>query len=256
MILLNNFKNWKKNRLGGGRISFFATFLSATPPNSFLQAIKEIISGEINNYYVHIDEDNVYPLLEFSGEKYDSIDIMTNVSMPIDMIFLRKDNLAFAKHTMVSIGLTNNFPIEGYKVLEKIILNKNLFLCSFDEPDYLAWQNTKGLSAYKFRGGLIYTKNSLGEKIVDISDRPGRYVFTKYFRYAGSSKMWFGPQIYKYIPQEKLLSFEGAVEIKVIENNITFVNLYESVYDGDEPHNQEVQRRFREHIGIDALKIE
>lgn len=255
MQFLNRFIDWKKNRSFRRRMSFSATFLSEVNPRFFLPILKTILFNNLDKYYIHIDENNVIPLNEFHDHDFERIDIITDKSMAIDMIFLRKDSYDFAKNTMISIGLTNDFSINGYEILEKLILNENLFLGNFDEPDYLTWQNCTSLSAYKYRGGLKFTQNGLNEKIVDISTRPGRCVFTKYFRYAGSSKMWFGPQIYQFIPQEKILSFEGAVEIKIIDHNITFVNLYETVYDGDEPQNQDIQRRFREHIGIDTLKI-
>ena len=124
------------------------------------------------------------------------------------------------------------------------------------EIDYVDWQDARNIDTFKFRGGLKYTKTNHGEKIVDIGERPGRTTFTKYFNYCGASKIWFGPMIYQFISQKLILSFEGAIEVKILKNDITYVHLYEGIYDGDNPGNQEVQRRFREHIGIDSLKIE
>lgn len=137
-----------------------------------------------------------------------------------------------------------------------LIYPNTFYFAYFAEIDYINWQGQYGLSWYKYRGGLNYSKNKHGEKSVDISERPGRMVFTKYFNYCGASEMWFGPLIYSYIPQELILAFEGAIEIKVLEHNITYVHLYEGVYDGDEPGNQEIQKRFREHIRIDEIKVE
>lgn len=134
---------------------------------------------------------------------------------------------------------------------------ETFYFASYSENDYINWQSNDGVvENYKYRGGLKYTKNKYGEKSVDISDRPGRMVFTKYFNYCGASKIWFGPLIFQYIPQELILAFEGAVEIKILENNITYVHLYEDVYDGNEPKSQEVQKEFRDHIKIDGLKVE
>jgi len=138
-----------------------------------------------------------------------------------------------------------------------LIHPETFYFASYSEGDYINWQSNKGVvENYKYRGGLKYAKNQHGEKSVDISDRPGRMVFTKYFNYCGASEMWFGPLIYSYIPQELILTFEGAIEIKVLEHNITYVHLYEGIYDGDEPRNQEVQKKFREHIRIDEIKVE
>ena len=149
------------------------------------------------------------------------------------------------------------FTKSNYSNFPSLIHSEGLYFAYYAELDYIYWQSNGGVVAtYKYRGGLKYTKNKHGIKSIDITDRPGRTVYTKYFNYCGASKMWFGPMIYQYIPQELILQFEGAVEIKVLENNITYVHLYEGIYDGDEPKNQEVQRRFREHIKIDEIKVE
>jgi hypothetical protein len=133
-----------------------------------------------------------------------------------------------------------------------LINPETLFLAYYAEIDYVNWQSMGGaISNYKYQGGLNFTFNKFGEKVVDISDRPGRKLFTKYFNYCGGSELWFGPMIYKYIPQQLILKFEGAIEIKIINNNITYVHLYEGVYDGDDIKNQEIQSRFRKHLNLD-----
>lgn len=255
MFLLDSFTDWRKNRNPGAGTRFGGTFSPELHPMALIPAIKKILSDNIDNYYVQIDESIKIPLGSFNEERI-SFDIHTDLELPIEMIFVRRNVNFSENNTMISVGLSNKFSIDRYRMFEKLILNEQLILGCFEEQDYLFWQNCTGVSAYKYKGGLKYSRNNLGKKIVDVTNRPGRSVFNKKFRYAGSSKMWFGPQIYQYIPQEKVLGFEGAVEIEVLEHNITFLNLYETVYDGDAPNNQEIQRRFRKQIGIDELKIE
>jgi hypothetical protein len=194
-MFFKNFKTWITNRRGRADVCFVASFPKEVRPTSFVDKIKNVLSESIELYYVQLDEENRVSLSNYEGANSNNIRIHSINKIPIENIFIRTDDLKSVKHTMISVGLPNSDSF-NYEALEILLLSENLFLGCFEEIDYLFWQNCTGLSAYKYRGGLKYTKNSLGEKIVDISDRPGRYVFTKYFRYAGSSKMWFGPQIY------------------------------------------------------------
>lgn len=255
---LNWLKDWKHNRNVGKNALFSASFSADLHPNFFIPLIIKLLGNNISEYYLEYNGVADTDIEKYKEIDFQSVDIYTDSKLPIESIFLRKNKYSNSNffHTILSIGLGNTWRAEDYKQLEHLLKSEKLIIGYYEEQDYIFWQNCVATSAYTYKRGLTYTRNSLGEKIVDTAERPGRTIFNKYFRYSGSSKIWFGPEIYQYISQEKILGFEGAVEIKVLEHNITFVNLYETVYDGDEPNNQEVQRRFREHVGIDILKVE
>jgi hypothetical protein len=264
MKIFSAFKDWHLNRKKYGNTYFNSFFSIEYDPNTILPLWAKLIENEIGKFH-NDDSKSEYALDDFLH-----IDLMKEFGSNPNLIksfSLYSDKSATFEYMGISKHIYN--PMEqitfGFNIkhdakfqidFDKLLNSEHLYFGCYFESDYINWQDSIAVSLYEYKKGLEYTKNSIGQKIVDISKRPGRSKYTKHFRYVGASKMWFGPKIYQYIPQEKLLSFKGAVEIRVIEKNITYVNLYETVYDGDEPHNQEVQRRFREHIGIDTLKIE
>jgi hypothetical protein len=262
--IFDRFKHWSKNRVLNQSTRFSITYDFQMDLNVIWGALQNILGDKLYNYSWAYPEDVSYEYLSKNDiNKYIEDNKLTGVSFDFEndnssilkSIGFGKVNYQNQKNTTCGIIFKKDF-ISKFDNILNLIDSSHLLIASYEDTDYLSWQDYLAPSLFRYKGGLKYTKNKLGDIIVDNSEKPGRTIFNKYFRYSGSSKMWFGPKIYQFIPQEKLLSFEGAVEIKVLENNITFVNLYETVYDGDEPHNQEVQRRFREHIGIDTLKIE
>jgi len=245
---LNNLIDWKKNVLIDGSTSFSASF----------EKIKEDSMNQL--------KDDVYQLLEPIIDKFHFED--TDIPLSKDSFYKRNiknveiypferteiQEIFFGENSVNISMLSNNINLE---TLSRISCKEELSLATYGDTNYRIWQDIYGVSAYKYKKGLkIIRDKKTGEKIVDISNRPGRGIGIKNIYYYGASKMWFGSKIYPHIPQELIINFPEAVEIKVLDNNVTFVNLYESIYDGFAPHNQEVQRRFREHIKIDSLKIE
>lgn len=169
-----------------------------------------------------------------------------------DSFFPKSFSLGLGRRLGISYGMDGKN--SGMEVLHPYLAEKGFIAAFYYQSDYVIWQSKKLLEKYKYRGGLKVYTDKYRQKVVDLSSRPGRWAKHPKFNYCGASKIWFGPSFYEIIPQERILSFEGgAVELSVLQNNVTYVHLYESVFDGDDPHNQKVQKAFREHLRIDEI---
>ena len=266
--LLDRYKDWHLNRQKNCEIIFKNFHTLEANINNLFNLFLEYIDYDITDF------DYFYPeefKKDFIKKGFDVEDFLLKISnnenyrmlifendlnkQKIKSVNFWKSDLPLNKAIGLLISYYNSHGILNKDSL-KLCISDKLYYANLFDVDYIYWQNNQVLANYKYRKGLIYSKDKDGTKTVDITSRPGRKVYNKYFTYCGASKMWFGPMIYKFIPQELITSFVGAIEIKVLENNVTYVHLYDGIYDGDEPQNQEVQQRFRDHIGIDRLNID
>lgn len=267
MKIIDRFKDWHLNRVPFGATSFVGFHHVDTNMGDLLDNLSNFIHHDFryfNSIYpIDLIRENLKP--GFDLEKFildlKKYKIITGIDFindspkgDIHTMGIWRDN--YPGRHLTGIGLTFFNDLDTLKYsFASLLTPKNLYIGYHLDNDYINWQDRTGIENYKYRGGLKYTKDNLGRKIVDISDRPGRTVFKKHFNYCGASKIWFGPMIYQYIPQELIISFKKAIKITVLKDNITCVHLYKGIYSGDDPQNQEIQKLFREHIGIDYLEI-
>ncbi|MGB4774146.1 MAG: hypothetical protein WBP45_03155 [Daejeonella sp.] len=142
-----------------------------------------------------------------------------------------------------------------------VILHKQGFVsaCVFNER-YVTQQTLTHESTYAVAGislelakGLPYRIDEFGMKEFDISQNWGSKEQCGYSWLVPAWKMWFGEPFYKLVSKERLLAFPYAVEIKVLENDMVYIQLFEKVEESATAENREKQRLFREWCDFDGL---
>lgn len=262
--LINRFIPWEKNQNVESRVidlnlSFKKQHLSEFDYIKLLESIPfsinevEYQSGETEYKCDPFDSE----LIEyyFSTLKPDEGSITFSDGYSLSNWQKRSIGIGYGKRIdYYSVGFTMEIDDSYEDFLKMWLPQKGFQLATFHQSDYVLWQSKERLNAYKYQGGLKFTKDRNGRKIVDISDRPGRWAKHPRFQYCGASQFWFGPGMYDLIPKEHILSYTGEmVEMKELDNDVIYVHLYEGVQDGDQPKSQKAQREFREHLGIDEL---
>ncbi len=255
--IINSITHWHKNRKKEFRRLKFIFFFEP-----------DAVNMEIINEWVAF-KGNPFPFMRIQGKtkdfsfQYDYFYFVEYASLKDNAIYIYGPASKFSYlDQKFIIGLTDHrltgqiafdYVSSDFSFTNYYVHFKGFIAASLYENDYVLWQSNRMLGHYKYKGGLKIFKNQYGEKEVDLSDRPGRQALHPKFIYCGASQMWFGEAFYKIIPKEKILSFDKALAINQLENNVTHVHLYETIFDGDRPDNQEVQRAFREHLGIDGI---
>lgn len=113
------------------------------------------------------------------------------------------------------------------------------------------WDNGTSPTGYKYTGGLtMYYSEDFQRKMVDISDRPGRFTRYKYFLFKGGSDYWFGNSFFDLIPKEVLLTFTDCEVNEVLPNGYVHIRLFD-LRDYWEDANQTRLANFRDFLGID-----
>ncbi|MEW7277506.1 hypothetical protein ABW636_02795 [Aquimarina sp. 2201CG1-2-11] len=144
-----------------------------------------------------------------------------------------------------------------YSLIEKYVLNKIIVGYAHQYYDrYL--QSANNATAYRVkkmeppRHKLIKNHIGLLENI-DISHNPGRIDMVSSMWLTSTWRMWFGKEFYKEVTKEKLKSFSLAHEIKELDNDVLFIELYNDPFGADLPENRKIQQAFRDHIKMEEL---
>ncbi len=155
---------------------------------------------------------------------------------------------------------TWSLPSEKYDSLEfKEFLEHPDFIVGYNyHSDYVLWQTESIVDNYKvfnkpFHHLNLYWDEELQVNKVDVSNNPGRIEFAPGLVLLSCWRMYFGNEFFKYIPKNKILSFDGSHKIEEWDNGIIFVELYPDVFESESEENKERQRSFREWIGMDKL---
>ncbi len=113
------------------------------------------------------------------------------------------------------------------------------------------WDNGTSPAGYKFTGGLkVYYSEDFQRKMVDVSDRPGKYKWKEGFLFRGGSDYWFGNSFFDLIPKEVLLTFTDCEVNEVLPNGYVLIRLFD-LRDYWEDANQTRLANFRDFLGID-----
>ena len=145
-------------------------------------------------------------------------------------------------------------------IIDKIISSYNFVNCYLYNEDYVTQQSAYNSSIYEVHGlhislakDLPYTIDGTRVKTFDISKNYGRASITRKTWLIATWKMWFGKPFFELVSKERLLSFPFALEIKELENERVYIQLFEKVEESSKPENREKQRLFREWCDFDGL---
>lgn len=258
MKLLSHFIDWHKNRQTGGATLFFATYDLAFDLNLLKDPLILFLGPDLTKFYEEKSKTAIssdfLKTIDFNPPLNETLAFHTDFELPVSSITIRRDKNHFNTCALFSIGFAKNY--KAYKSFETFLGYENLYLASYEEIDYINWQNCFNPRVYKFKGNLKLIKNAAGESTIDPESRPGRSVFTKFFRFAGSSKLWFGKAFFQYLDKGVILGCKtDHLEILEMVGGGVYVNLYDDVYAGDAPQSQIAQKKFRESIKVDSIVV-
>lgn len=95
-------------------------------------------------------------------------------------------------------------------------------------------------------------RNRHGNIEVDVKRNPGRRVLIDKMWMMSAWQMWFGEQSYGIFDKERLLAFTKAKLIEE-ESNFVHIQLYENHFDADKKKCREIQKSFRDWMGMDEI---
>lgn len=138
------------------------------------------------------------------------------------------------------------------------LLSKENFVSAYAiNLKYYYYQQEINIRFYKDAGLDINDVNLFkdwqGYKI-DTTKNPGRSTVVSDTWLMAGWKMWFSLPFYKYISKQHLLRFSYAYEIKEMENDLIYIQLYENF---NEPHfrkSKKNQHKFLKWINYQELK--
>jgi len=91
------------------------------------------------------------------------------------------------------------------------------------------------------------------KKDYDTKFNPGRMILIGNTWLMASWKMWFGKPFFKLVPKDRLLSFPHAIEVKELDNEIIYVQLYEKINEPTTPDSVFRQWKWQEWLNFDDL---
>jgi hypothetical protein len=109
-------------------------------------------------------------------------------------------------------------------IISQVMAINGVRLAYFYNPYFRLWENRKSPDSYYYSGGLKKYYNPLiGEKEIDISERPGRYTVCDKFTFNGGSEYWIHKSLVK---ESELLNL--PFDIQLNENNDVYhIKLFE-----------------------------
>ncbi|WP_273447562.1 hypothetical protein [Neolewinella agarilytica] len=166
-------------------------------------------------------------------------------------------SIATSKHRefdSIALRATNkDFSLINLESILASVDSRHFHSSYFADAEYLDLQKQNSLKRYKYTRGLKLKPNAIGNDWVDTSGRPGKGGMLPDRSgglETGGAHYWFGDLIYDSISKERILSFDQAHDIQVLDNGIIYVNLYEGTFNGHLPENQAKQLAFRDHLGL------
>ncbi|HZV00096.1 MAG TPA: hypothetical protein VFF73_25490 [Planctomycetota bacterium] len=155
------------------------------------------------------------------------------------------------------IALPDELPSD--EELEALTRRPGFIFGHCGDHEDLKWQSETSVEAYRTAGRDFShlprdTKFPPPLEFLDIRTNPGRESFFLGIMLTASWRMWFGPGIRRFIPHERVLTFDGARRVDKFSNNVVFAELFADPLDAETPNGREIQRRFREWTGMDFLE--
>jgi len=179
-------------------------------------------------------------------------------------VFIAGQTGSDAPHTSIGIAVDESM-LDPNTVDIYEFINKHGFVSAYlYNDDYETVQSTKYSSNIKGMGLsaeiLATLKNTpysieyeTGIRVYDITHNPGRKELIGYTWIMPAWKMWFGKGFYHIVPKERILAFPDAIEIKELENEIVYVQLFEKIEESHTKESMDKQWAWREWLNFDEL---
>jgi len=142
----------------------------------------------------------------------------------------------------------------------KELMEDKEFACAYAFPfidDYV--QNAETVQYYELKNlsfnhkKVIKSSDKYTPDEIDITGNPGRSRQVQNMILRSCWRMWFSDNYFKVIPKEKIESFDGGKQNKVLENGLHFIELYDNPFDANKPECREIQKKFNEWIDIEGV---
>lgn len=125
---------------------------------------------------------------------------------------------------------------EDYGKYEHILKFGGLICAFYYDTLDEKWQTENRIKYFKLEGfdtsGLPFTKNTIGETVIDTSGNFGRSKFCIGIKIVAASRMFFGPLFYYLISKEKISQFSNSINQALHEYQIVEIKLF-SVFKDD-----------------------
>lgn len=122
--------------------------------------------------------------------------------------------------------------------------------------DYFDLIQKRHYRNYRYKKGLKTFVNTHGERMVDITQRPGVSTRLKQgYAFCGAAEYWFGPAFFQLVPKDRILAFPHAIQVEEVRPDLVYVRLFDTVFAGLKPEEVALHQAFRDYLGIDELKL-
>lgn len=170
----------------------------------------------------------------------------------------------FSPHQTITIEQDCDMFMPSNSEINEILNSANGFTAGYlYNSDYAYVQSAKSdtlLEGKEFSSEILLSlKNTpfkigtLDDKEYDIRFNPGRMILIEHTWLMAGWKMWFGKSFFELVPKERLLSFPHAIEVKELENEIVYVQLYEGIDKPTTPDSVFRQWKWQEWLNFDEL---
>jgi len=134
--------------------------------------------------------------------------------------------------------------------------NIGIVACIYPEDDYF-WQQNTDLWQYEKYGRPVdeLKLQNIDSAIVmiDPTSLPGNSLYVNDIWFGSTWMMWFGPDYFQFIPQERLLEFDQAYKVKILSNNTVVFQLFEEFEEVQKKESRNIQWAFRNYFRINEL---
>lgn len=227
--------------------------------------IRSLINTVYNNYLTFKPEE-VEITDEFSNDLFSfsdfSLEVLNNYETPSINFLDNKGNKITVTDTAYKSGpISIYWHIEKNESIERLLnlTFMDSFTCGYMYlDDFVFWQSQKELSVYKTFSKPVGNKKLIidpifDRKIIDISKNPGRRVAVQNAWLQASYIMIFGKYLLEHTSEDRLMSFQGAEEIKKLPSGCIYIKLYNDIYKSDDSASLKVMENFRDWIRMDEL---
>lgn len=144
-------------------------------------------------------------------------------------------------------------------ILNSFISNENFIVGYGYDSEFVRWQSEKYPSHYQVFGRPMINVKLLWndffkEQQIDINANPGRMTLVKGMWLSVSPIMYFGREMFQYIPASELLRYTGAKSVTQIQENIIKVILFDNLFESEKEDNYKKLQDFRKFFSIDELE--
>ena len=141
------------------------------------------------------------------------------------------------------------------KVINDFVLNHHILSASLRSRTERDWNDDHNLENQWKRHPELREIKTMNIAMVDFADPEqfaGHTHFHKGLWFGCTYEMWYGPDYDRYIPLEKIASFDDCSEKEIFENGTVRIRMYDSYADFSKPESVRRAWGFRHHTDCDA----